>query len=338
MPFLLLFEPSSGSSWLMQELAALTDEEGTPAVCAVGFEPLDNISLKSPENHAARLRWLSTLWAPPEMPSAHGTAFGEADVAWHEWRQAVLRDSIFGQRPLVAASLDRCNASSVAFGLKARLSRLLSDESGRSLDGLAKLVAHRHVRVIHLHRRNVIKQALAEYRRLHAGLGQFASSEPLAHKNASTRGAAAAAPRSTVVKLGTFRKSLKAVERSRRLTQEVVDRLALTLKRLALTLPEGGAAPPLSLAYEELLADRRGAIQRIATFLSLQLPLAEPGIGPSGAQKYKKATPDKMCEAVRNYAEFCHAFAATRYADFFDEPCEAACGKTRKAPEALVRQ
>ena len=57
-PFVVLFESSSGSSWLMQELGVL------PEVCAIGFEPIDNISMASAADHTLRLRWLRTLWTP----------------------------------------------------------------------------------------------------------------------------------------------------------------------------------------------------------------------------------------------------------------------------------
>ena len=155
-PFVVLFESSSGSSWLMSELAA------HPQLCVVQFEPIDNITMASAADHAARIRWLSTLWAPQRADGG----------AWARWKSALVAASVFGQLPAIEASLARCNrTAAVAFGLKARLSRLLSHEP--SLQQLAALMAVRGVRVVQLSRRNRVKQALAEYRRLHAGLGQF---------------------------------------------------------------------------------------------------------------------------------------------------------------------
>jgi hypothetical protein len=46
--------------------------------------------------------------------------------AWAAWRAHLEAASVFGQRPLIRQSLRRCGGASVAFGLKARLSRLLS--------------------------------------------------------------------------------------------------------------------------------------------------------------------------------------------------------------------
>ena len=155
-PFVVLFESSSGSSWLMQELGAL------PEVCAIGFEPIDNISMASAADHTLRLRWLSTLWTPQR----------ESAREWVDWQAALQRASVFGQDDAIRRSLGGCRRTdAVAYGLKARLSRLLSDEP--SVARVAALMVEQGVRVVRLSRRNVIKQALAEYRRLHAGLGQF---------------------------------------------------------------------------------------------------------------------------------------------------------------------
>ena len=155
-PFVVLFESSSGSSWLMQELGAL------PEVCAIGFEPIDNISMASVADHTLRLRWLRTLWTPQRGSASE----------WVDWQAALQRASVFGQDDAIRRSLGGCRRTdAVAYGLKARLSRLLSDEP--SVARVAALMVEQGVRVVRLSRRNVIKQALAEYRRLHAGLGQF---------------------------------------------------------------------------------------------------------------------------------------------------------------------
>ena len=92
-PFVVLFESSSGSSWLMSELAA------HPQLCVVQFEPIDNITMASAADHAARIRWLSTLWAPQRADGG----------AWARWKSALVAASVFGQLPAIEASLARCN-------------------------------------------------------------------------------------------------------------------------------------------------------------------------------------------------------------------------------------
>lgn len=293
-PFVVLFESSSGSSWLMQVLAE------HPRVCAVHFEPIDNISMASSADHAMRLRWLETLWSSPESTSS---------ASWEAWRSSLTAFSTFGQLSLIRASLGRCSTRRplIAFGLKARLSRLLGDRA--AVAGLMKLTARRGVRVVHLSRRNLIKQAIAEYRRLHAGLGQFRTDAP-ASAGASALSAAA-------VQLPGFRRSLKAVERSRRLASQVVGLL--------------GSVPILAIDYEDLLAHNAERLAALAAFLSLppfalnkKARTAMPG-GPTGGGGYVKATPDRLCAAVRNYAEICAAFAVGEYTGFFDEPCDTEC-------------
>ena len=135
-PFVVLFESSSGSSWLMQELSAL------PEVCAIGFEPIDNISMASAADHTLRLRWLRTLWTPQRGSASE----------WLDWQAALQRASVFGQDDAIRRSLAGCRrADAVAYGLKARLSRLLSDEP--SMVRVAALMAEQRVRVVRLLRR-----------------------------------------------------------------------------------------------------------------------------------------------------------------------------------------
>ena len=287
MPFVIVFESGSGSSWLVQELSR------TAQVCLVLFEPIDNVTLASRADHQARLRWLETLWTPPKPT--------ESAAAWADWRERVVAASIFGQLPLVRESLARCTPQSVVFGLKARLSRLLTHED--AMAGLRTLLQRLQVRVLRLGRRNRIKQALTEYRRLHAGLGHF---------RAAHDGAASAAAHA--VDLHLFRSSLRAVERSHRLASRVLKSLA----------PQ---QPLLELTYEELLNDHEPTMGQLHHFLSLQpmappaLPLAAAGAAMPSRGTYVKATPDRLCDAVENYAALCRAYRQA-YGSCFDEPCD----------------
>ena len=302
-PFVVLFESSSGSSWLMSELAA------HPQLCVVQFEPIDNITMASAADHAARIRWLSTLWAPQRADGG----------AWARWKSALVAASVFGQLPAIEASLARCNrTAAVAFGLKARLSRLLSHEP--SLQQLAALMAVRGVRVVQLSRRNRVKQALAEYRRLHAGLGQFRAAADGGggeRRRRRRRRGADGAP-SAHVELALFEKAVTAVRRSHRLT----DRVTPYLQKL----------PALKIAYEELLYEHAASVRRVLHFLlgehALPLPAAAAAAAPApppGSTTYRKATPDRLCEAVSNYAELCAKYRKSDLAQFFTEPCSTPC-------------
>uniref|UniRef100_A0A7S4EX06 Sulfotransferase domain-containing protein n=1 Tax=Chrysotila carterae TaxID=13221 RepID=A0A7S4EX06_CHRCT len=269
-PFVVVFESSSGSSWLMQQLAT------HPHACIVGFEPVDNISMNTANDHEARLRWLRHLWTP------HRSNRSE----WASWQRRLERLSIFGQSVAIHSSLSACDwRVASAFGLKARLSRMLSDAT--SVEKLSALLRSHDVRVMHLSRRNRIKQALAEYRRLHAGKGQFvaarAASAPPSNPrqtpllndssiarrqatqdaNGSARtGAALAAtssetPLSSAVRVepSLFAQAVRDVERSHRLATRVVR----------------ATAPPflLEFTYEELLYEHAATLRRVAAFLQL---------------------------------------------------------------------
>ena len=49
------------------------------------------------------------------------------------------------------------------------------------------------------------------------------------------------------------------------------------------------------------------------------------GYGEQGSTTYRKATPDRLCEAVSNYAELCAKYRKSDLAQFFTEPCSTPC-------------
>mmetsp|Transcript_45357 Transcript_45357/g.147472 ORF Transcript_45357/g.147472 Transcript_45357/m.147472 type:complete len:344 (-) Transcript_45357:74-1105(-) len=286
-PFVLHFESSTGSSWLMELLGA------RPDACVVGFEPIDNITMSSPADHAARIRWLRTLWSPSAT----------SVEAWESWQQQLLRASVFGQRHVIRTSLHRCSRQRArAFGLKARLSRLLSHPT--SVPALAALMRGSGARMLRLSRRNRIKQAMAEYNRLHAGRGQFVAAATY------TSNASRPRPASVHVHLDRFRQALRAVERSHRLSTRLLEAL------------EGVAV--LHIDYEDLLGDTERTMTAVANFLELQTA----GLAPP-ATRLLKATPDHLCSAVKNYRQVCSAYLNTEYERFFDAPTgQCACGRS----------
>ena len=214
-----------------------------------------------------------------------------------------------------------------------------------------------------LTRRNRVKQALAEYRRLHGGLGQFRlltaaavsndSSSPApsgADGSSSSNGAAEAAE----VDLPLFERALTAVQRSHRLAETIGEKLS--------------QQTTLHLSYEELREDHAAAMRAIEAFLGLggggevggeagggggvgvvthgeamegtdgassPPPSSSSSSSPSASASssssppplatYSKATPDRLCEAVRNYGALCRKYAGTALAQHFDEPCDTAC-------------
>ena len=119
-PFVVLFESSSGSSWLMQELGSF------PEVCAIGFEPIDNISMASAADHTLRLRWLRTLWTPRRRSATE----------WTGWQAALQQASVFGQDGAIRRSLAGCRREeALAFGLKVRCTCTCSAPTLRPLCG-----------------------------------------------------------------------------------------------------------------------------------------------------------------------------------------------------------
>jgi len=287
-PFVVVFESSSGSSWLLELLNA------HPAVCAIGFEPIDNISMASPSDHESRIRWLGRLWSPKVRD----------DQEWLHWKREIMEASVFGQRQIIFKSLEKCDrARSLAFGLKARLSRLLS--SPASIRRLGQMIRDRHVRVVRLSRRNRIKQALAEYNRLRAGLGQFVVSSQGGSNEIGNSTRAVSSPATGVhVQLDAFRRVLHAVERSRRLTARVISEL--------------GEVDLLNVEYESLLSETNSALVSISTFLRLPSDLVRSAPQARRGGSLRKATSDSLCEAILNYRQVCSTYLRTEYAAFFE--------------------
>ena len=115
---------------------------------------------------------------------------------------------------------------------------------------------------------------------------------------------------------------MTAVRRSHRLT----DRVTPYLQKL----------PALKIAYEELLYEHAASVRRVLHFLlgehALPLPAAAAAAAPApppGSTTYRKATPDRLCEAVSNYAELCAKYRKSDLAQFFTEPCSTPCRARR---------
>ena len=262
--------------------------------------------MASAADHAARIRWLSTLWAPQRADGG----------AWARWKSALVAASVFGQLPAIEASLARCNrTAAVAFGLKARLSRLLSHEP--SLQQLAALMAVRGVRVVQLSRRNRVKQALAEYRRLHAGLGQFRAAADGGGGGGSDGGGGSAdgapsARRARALRGGGDRRPpLAPADGSRDAVP--AETPASRVRGTAVRAPPRCAASPTSSSA--------------STRCRSPPPPPPPPAPPPGSTTYRKATPDRRREAVSNYAELCAKYRKSDLAQCFTEPCPRRAGR-----------
>ena len=116
--------------------------------------------------------------------------------------------------------------------------------------------------------------------------------------------------------LPQFAGTLGAVERSGRLATRVLDKLKLP------------PAAVLRLTYERLQHEHAESMRLIAEFLRLPAQRASDGSAAAAvpaAVPYRKSTPDRLCVAVRNYAELCAAYASSKWARWLELPCDAAC-------------
>lgn len=172
MPFILVTESSTGSSWLMQELSL------SPAVCIVGVEPLDDRcgANGAPLSNSARaqVRWLRAFLAAPErtrdLASWRGT--------WRTFLSLLIEKSLPCRAEELAESLsmDRCDAVSTgAIGFKTSLfaGGLLTKRRGNKWLSLKSHLDGAGVRIIRLKRKNRLQHGLAILRKEMAQRGHL---------------------------------------------------------------------------------------------------------------------------------------------------------------------
>lgn len=132
--FVIVFQGSQGSSFLIEMLAQLQD------ICIVGYEPLGEVSGDT------AIKKLKRLLYP-------------GNFSFNKYKSNI--EKLVDSRE----HFDKCNGNELIYGLKARL-------SAYTLRALLNSPSFSHTKFIIL-QRNMIKQAVGTYRRKHCGLGQF---------------------------------------------------------------------------------------------------------------------------------------------------------------------
>lgn len=167
-----------------------------------------------------------------------------------------------------------------AVGFKTKLS-VIDDAAG-----FADLLRERDVRVVHMERRNVIKAAVS------------------------------AVNASRLRSLGLTSNLREGVERpeyapiSEAELRERIENREHWSRELS-SFVAGLGLETLEIAYEDLLTDERGTVDRVLAFLEVPpAPLKSP---------VRKLTPDDLHVALPNFDELRAAFAGTPYEPMFDE-------------------
>jgi len=152
--------------------------------------------------------------------------------------------------------------------------------------GFAELLKEKRVYIIHLSRRNLVKQVVSFFKalQLYSNTGDwnlYKDEERLA---------------ALTIDPGEFRTRLEQEEERRRVLREYVMRLEL---------------PTLSLYYEDLLIDKRNTIDLALSFLGVQLRSVEG--------EALKNTSDDLRQALGNFDELRSLYTGTPYETMFDE-------------------
>jgi LPS sulfotransferase NodH len=153
-------------------------------------------------------------------------------------------------------------------------------------EGFAALLQEKRAYIIHLSRRNLVKQTVSFFKawRLYQDTGDWNLYKDEERLTALT------------IDPADFRTRLERDEEGRRLLREYVMGLEL---------------PTLSLYYEDLLIDKRNTIDLAVSFLGVQ-PWPVEG-------KALKNTSDDLRQAVENFDELRSLYTGTPYETMFDE-------------------
>lgn len=73
------------------------------------------------------------------------------------------------------------------------------------------------------------------------------------------------------------------------------------------------------MTFHQLVDDHVKTLYSIRQHLSLRI---SPELNSPPIATLRKATPDRLCEAVVNYEELCLSFRTTEYSGFFEQPCD----------------
>jgi hypothetical protein len=152
--------------------------------------------------------------------------------------------------------------------------------------GFAELLKERRVYIIHLGRRNLVKQAVSWIKAWHL---YDATGDWNLYREQDRLVALTIDP-------AEFKTRLQQVEKRYRMLREYVMLLEL---------------PTLSLYYEDLLADKRNTIDLALSFLGVQIKPVEG--------KAIKNTSDDLRQAIGNFDELRSLYIGTAYEAMFDE-------------------
>lgn len=258
--FVVLFPGRTGSTYLVEAL------HSHPQVLALG-EWLASMKSQgsTPED---QLEWCRSYLGP----RASGEDHGETLISLMRQAPAAFRlDSKI--RDWAAVEGPR------ALGFKTKPIDVLD------LDRFTRLIEDLQARIIHLWRRNAIKQAISVARAVHL------------HRQTSQWNLyQGERPPAIPVKLDWFRHVLKRVEDEQRFLNDYVGQLS---------------TPVCELTYEELLADPVAVFDDLFRFL---------GVDPAPVEaQSRKNTSDDLREAVTNLSELRAEFVGTVYEQMFDE-------------------
>uniref|UniRef100_A0A7S1T692 Uncharacterized protein n=1 Tax=Compsopogon caeruleus TaxID=31354 RepID=A0A7S1T692_9RHOD len=300
------FTSLEGSSWFVDSFRATQDLSQNGKICVMGYEPLEHPNLDQipPEKRTEEFWRLFQLirWDFYKELTKVSTL---TDVTFQAWSDAL--DEILAKgfmKPIRVAQI--CSRNSRLFLFKARFHYHLTHQGQPTAEEALRIrdfsSGFRFLKgkLIQINRHKMINRAISTTD------GQFKLMG--ARDSEDTREEVRQMFTNVSV---TYPSTFWAIHRYMHLTTS------------SEALMQSIQAPRLIVQYENLREDFLGEMTRVLRYLDV--PIDYDVTQLIGVTTWEKVSPERLCEKVFNYRDFCLYFQKTEFAGLLDEPCNTSC-------------
>lgn len=295
------FTSREGSSWFMNLLRATQRISEDGKICVLGFEPLDTdvephdlvdskelVSLQ----REARQKFYMEL-------TTLDTSTKQRYLAWVARLNEILKRGYFFHLDIG----ETCDFRSRVFIFKGRINQHFGVDTPESSIFLQtfseKFRAMENSRIIVLQRNRVLNRALSNVS------GQFLLDEAETEEE-----------RQEILDRMTHMQVRIRYMESRALQYIMRNEQVANVARWI-------QVPSLTVHYENLVYEYKQEMDEVMRFLRVPYEYDLEDLKDYG--RYEKASPERLCEKVANYKEFCEYFNQTQFAGYLDESCDTKC-------------
>lgn len=291
------FVAREGSSWFMSLLGATQNVSRIGKICTMGFEPLEH-PVKGFNHTIEEIKSLRRDFYMGLTTIENQTK--ERWLAWIETMNARLKAAHF-PRLWIA---DYCDWRSQVFIFKSRIGHHLDPDSFDAADSLwfeefSEKFRRNNGKIIMMTRHGVLHRAATNH------TGQFLLQEAETEEE-----------KEAVIEANS-RVHVDPVTAEEDVCNyfAAAERVARVVRRLR--------APSLTIHYENLMDDYEKEMSTVMRFL--EVPYEYDLELLKGESRFEKVSPNRLCEKIENFREYCEYFMKTKYAGLLDEPCDTRC-------------